>query len=274
MIFSFATANLFHQPFEQVLEMIAEAGFQHVELDLYWARKEWAMAQHLKDMPMRRAVQLVERTGLRVSSIHDGGGVLDHAHTTQGFINPTLGQVLDAMGYAPDYLVFHTPHVEGDPGDGWWERISGEIVRSLEPYRTAVPFVTIENMPTFDGYFIPLLTPDALCAFARENGLGVTLDTTHYAQMGTDITEAARSLGSSVRSIHLSDYCGGKTHLFIGDGELDFQGFFTAVDRDCLYATTLECSLSTPDHPDREMSRELLVARLTTARHRAEVLLN
>lgn len=43
MIFSTATANLYFYPFEQTLEIIAEAGFHNIELDLYWDRKDWAM---------------------------------------------------------------------------------------------------------------------------------------------------------------------------------------------------------------------------------------
>ena len=126
MQLSVATANLYFQPFERVIEIIAEAGFQYIELDLFWARKEWAMAQHLKDVPVKRAIQLVQQSGLRISSIHDGGGVLENEHSTIGFVNPILDQYLEEMGYAPDCLVFHTPHVEGNPGTGWWERTSIE----------------------------------------------------------------------------------------------------------------------------------------------------
>jgi hypothetical protein len=37
---------LYSQPFEQALDIIAQAGFQNIELDLFWERKEWAVAQH------------------------------------------------------------------------------------------------------------------------------------------------------------------------------------------------------------------------------------
>jgi sugar phosphate isomerase/epimerase len=274
MQISFATANLFARPFEQVLQIIAEAGVQNIELDLYWMRKEWAMAQHLKDMPVRRVVQLVDQAGLRVSSIHDGGGGLENEHSILGFINPSLEGYLDALGYAPDCLVFHTPHIEGNPGDGWWQRTSEEIVRSLEPCRKACSYVTIENMPSFDGYFVPLIIPEALNAFAADNGLGVTLDTTHYAQIGTDIVAAARVLGRNVKTIHLSDFKAGQTHVFIGEGELDLAGFFDGLDKNNLNAVTLECSLSSETSPSQEMSCNELVGRLREAHTRLKGLLN
>lgn len=270
MQFSAATANLYLQPFEQVLEIIAAAGFQNIELDLFWERKEWAVAQHLRDMPVQRVVRMVERSGLKISSIHDAGGVLEDERSTLGFINPMLDQHLGAMGYAPDCLVFHTPHIEGQPPAGWWEKISDEIVRSLEKYRRECSFVCIENMPFFNGYFVPLTTPAELKAFVETNGLNVTLDTTHYAQIGIDIVEAARILGKSIRTIHLSDFSAGRTHVFPGEGELDFSGFFGALDKDGLKAVTLECSLLSIDAPGHAMSYNELVSRLAEARKRLE----
>jgi len=260
------------QPFERALNIFAEAGFQNIELDLFWERKEWAVAQHLQDVPVRRVVQQVERAGLRISSIHDGGGVLEARDSTEGFINPALDRHLEAMGYAPECLVFHTPHIEENPGDGWWERISDKIAHALEKYRQ-VCTVTIENLPPFGGYCVPLLTPEALNDFVAANGLGVTLDTTHYAQMGTDIIEAARKLGNKIKTVHLSDFTAGRTHVFIGEGELDLAGFFETIDRASLSAVTVECSLSSDD-PNLNQSYSWMVSRTREARNRLERLLS
>jgi sugar phosphate isomerase/epimerase len=38
MQLSIATANLFVQPFERALDIIADTGFQNIELDLFWER--------------------------------------------------------------------------------------------------------------------------------------------------------------------------------------------------------------------------------------------
>ncbi len=77
MQISVATANYYQLPFEQALDIIAQAGFQTVELDLFWERKNWAMAQHLRGCAPRDVVRWIHQAGLKVSSIHDGGGVLD-----------------------------------------------------------------------------------------------------------------------------------------------------------------------------------------------------
>jgi sugar phosphate isomerase/epimerase len=267
---SFATANLFMKPFPEVLELIAEAGFENIELDLYWERKEWAMAQHLKGVVVKDAVRFVEQAGLRITSIHDGGGVLENDHSITGYINPAMDHYLDTLGYAPECLVFHTPHIEGKHDENWWAVTSEQIAQALEPYRKTGASITIENCPRFDGYTVPLITPEELSAFTAQNGLGVTLDTTHYAQIDMDITQAARTIGPNLKTIHLSDYAQQRTHVFIGEGKLDWDSFFGALNRDNLQLITLECSLSSANQIQHEMSHSELVSRMREARQRLE----
>ena len=273
MHLSVATANLYSQPFEQTLEIIAEAGFQKIELDLFWERKEWAMAQHLKDLPAKQVVRWIERSGLRITSIHDGGGVIEDDHSISGYINPALDEYLDHLGYAPDCLVFHAPHIEGNKDMEWWKRISDKIVNALDQYRKYCSFVTIENEPLFSGYYVSLSTPEELNAFTTLHDFGVTLDTNHYAQMGIDIVEAAKILKENVKTIHLSDYLAGRTNVFIGEGELDFPGFFDVIDRKKVNAITIECSISLADHPGQEMSYDEMVSRMRGVRVKCEQLL-
>ncbi|HZU87336.1 MAG TPA: sugar phosphate isomerase/epimerase [Anaerolineaceae bacterium] len=268
MHLSVATANLYFKPFELALAVIAEAGFDCVELDLYWQRKEWAMAQHLEGVPPKKIAQIIRRFGLKVTSIHDGSGVLEESQTTRGYINPDLDQVLDQLGYAPDCLVFHTPHIEGEQDHGWWQRISPRIVEDLEPYRRLCPSLTIENMPGFPGYTVPLITPQELQAFTSKTTLGVTLDTTHYAQIGVDIIGAASVLRNNVTTIHLSDYSFPRTHVFIGEGELNLPAFFAQLDLTRVNAITLECSLSKADRTDKDMPYGEMVSRLMLAKQK------
>jgi sugar phosphate isomerase/epimerase len=267
---SVSTANYYDRPFEEALEIIALAGFQFVELDLFWEHKLWAMAQHLRGYDPRDVVRLIHQAGLKVASIHDGGGVLDQPGSIRGFINPQINAYLDQLSYAPDCLVFHTPHIEGALDDAWWSSFAPFVLAALEPYRAVCPAVTIENMPSFDGYFVPLTTPEALSAFVRAADLGVTLDTTHYAQIDIDITRAAQTLFGKVKTVHFSDYQGGKTHVFPGDGESDFPAFFQALDASVLRWITLECA---PCHLGEEKSglpSAVLAQRLNEARQRTE----
>ena len=151
MIINAATATYFNNPFEQALEIIAGAGFEFVELDLFWERKHWAMAQHLRGYAPRDVVRLIERSGLKVGSIHDGGGVLEEPGSIRGYINPQLTAYLDCLGYAPACIVFHTPHIEGSLDGAWWQGFSGRVIAALDAFRESCRLVTIENMPGFEG---------------------------------------------------------------------------------------------------------------------------
>lgn len=269
MILSAATANYYHLPFEQALDIIARSGLQHIELDLFWERKQWAMAQHLRGCAPRDVVRWIRQAGLTVASIHDGGGVLDEPGSVRGFINPQLAEYLDHLGYAPDCLVFHTPHIEGNLDGVWWQSLKSRIIEALEPYRGLGSAISIENMPFFEGYTVPLITPDQLLAFVQEAGVGVTFDTTHYALMETDIVQAARTLYGKIHTIHLSDYVDGKAHVFPGDGVLNFADFFAALDFSVLRAVTLECSPARLGEESAQMDSSTLSERLSTAQTRA-----
>ena len=273
MHISFATANLYQEPFEDVLGMIAEAGYDAIELDLFWERKEWAMAQHLRGWSAKQIAASIERSGLRLVSIHDGGGMLDDPESVAGYINPALAETIDALGYVPGCLVFHTPHVEGAQDASWWGRIEGRIAAELRPYQEICPVVTVENMPNFDGYRVPLLTPQALADFTQRFGLGVNLDTTHYAMMGTDVVVAAGLLHEQVRSIHLSDFLACQAHVFVGEGDLDLAGVFAALDNQRLHAVTVECSLARGNGAVQPLDRAEKVARMREAKLRTEAYL-
>ncbi|MCE1168568.1 MAG: sugar phosphate isomerase/epimerase [Sphingobacteriia bacterium] len=262
MLFSVATASLYFCPFEQTLEIIAEADFKNIELDLFWEKNDYAMAQHLRNVPIKKAVNLIKRSGLKISSIHDGGGLLENNYSTEGFINPSIDKYLNELGYAPECLVFHTPHIKGRNNPDLWKKISDRIVCSIEKYRKVCSYVTIENNTSFKGYYVPLTSPEELNEFATQNELGITFDTTHYADIGIDIIEAAKLTRENIKTIHLSDFVKGRKHVFIGEGELDLKGFFEIVDKNNLSIITLECSLSSINNPDQFMNFNEMVSRL------------
>ncbi len=265
-----ATANFYYLPFEQTLEIIAQAGYEAIELDLYWERKEWGMAQHLKGRTVAEIIRSVRRSGLRVTSIHDGGGVIETPDSIQGFINPRLSEYLDCLGYAPQCIVFHPPHIEGQHDLRWWQSISPQIEHNLAPFRRAGLTLTLENLPVITGYSMPLTVPQELLDFTADQSLGVTLDTTHYAQNGDDIVSAAQVLKGRVTTIHLGDYRQGKTHVFIGDGELDFAGFFRALAGAPLQIVTLECSAGRWGEDLHALDQTGMVERLKFARQRVQ----
>ena len=273
MNISVATANFYFLPFEETLEIISEAGYRNIELDLFWEWNNWSMAQHLRGVPVVQAIRSIHQSGLKVTSIHDGGGVLHDHNSIDGYINPRLDEYLDQLGYAPEYIVFHPPHAQGNLDGDWWQHISNKILCALDPYRGVCNHLRLENMPLFDGFTVPLTTPEELFAFTREHKLGVNVDTTHYAQIGINLLEVVRILRDQINSVHFSDFQAGRTHVFVGEGVLDLAGFLGLVDPIILDTITLECSVSTVDRSDRQMSHVEIVERLMILKAKVESML-
>ena len=103
--------------------------------------------------------------------------------------------------------------------------------------------VCIENLLNFDGYIVPLLDPNEMLLFAEEANIHVTFDTTHYAQCNIDICNALSILKNRIKTVHLSDYIDGKSHVFLGDGCLDFTNFAKGLNLDFLHSITIECGI-------------------------------
>lgn len=251
-----STGTFYQIPFPRALALIKAAGFDYIEVLLHWQGGDnWEMAQHLRGIPPRDVLRMVEDSGLEISSLHDGGGVIEEG--AGSVVMPCVYEYLE-YGDIP-CMVFHTPHKRTDDPH-WWENYrikAGDDLRAIGEKC----IVCVENMFHFPGYAVPLVEPAEMMRFISENGLYANIDTTHCAQAGTDIIQAAKALGGRVRAVHLSDYAEGKAHLFPGEGILELTGFFAALDKPKLHAVTLECDIA---YDESDEART--IARLREAR--------
>lgn len=69
MLLSISTASFYFMPFEAALDVIAQAGFEAVELAGYCQSGPYETAQHLKGADPRWAVKQVEARGLRIATL-------------------------------------------------------------------------------------------------------------------------------------------------------------------------------------------------------------
>lgn len=260
---SIATATFFNVPFRETLGLIEKAGFKYIELDIYWQGGDnWEAAQHLKGIKPKEVLKMVEDSGLKINSLHDIGGVI--YKDSDSLITPDTYEYLEFGGESIPAIVFHTPHKKTQD-TYWWSRYQDKAQKDLNRLKDKY-LVCIENLQHFEGYQVPLLDPEELLSFAKETGIFVNLDTTHFAHSGTDIVNAARVLKDRVKGIHFSDFKAGKTHLFPGEGVLDFKEFFKNLNAGQIAAMTLECNI-----PYRQGEPEVSVDAMVKAR---EYLLN
>jgi len=87
------------------------------------------------------------------------------------------------------------------------------------------------------------------------DSLGVNLDVGHAAVYGEDVAESIRASAGSITGVHFGDIVGGRRgkhyHRIPGEGNLDFQAIFDALE-DIGYDGFATLELYTyPDEPDR-----------------------
>ena len=268
MYVSISTANLYQLPFETTLEIYARAGFRYLELDLFWEYEDFAMAQHLKGLKKEQVMKLVQDHGLEVSSLHDGGGILLSPDSPAGHTNPLLDEYLQVLDGKTKEIVIHTPHIKGSYSNGFWQKTFPMLTAALEKYRQQGYNLNIENMPTFEGFSVALLSAQELLDFVNRYDYNITLDVVHYAQIRSDYLQAARLLREKVRSVHLSDYYQGKTHVLIGEGELNLKRFLAELDLNNLHSLTLECSAAYLNEDVSKLNKVEVIERVQTIRER------
>ncbi|MBN2240591.1 MAG: sugar phosphate isomerase/epimerase [Dehalococcoidales bacterium] len=254
-----ATSTMYYLPFPETLDIISEAGFEYIELDTYSKGGDWETGQHLKDVSPVKAVRMVQERGLNIACLHDMGGVIEEG--VPSAIDPVILDYIRLTGDETECVTFHPPHIKTDDDEGWWESYQDDYVRELKELSDNC-FICIENIPLFEEYHVPLTEPEELAAFAIENDLYVTIDTTHFPQNGTDMLLALNILGERVKSVHLSDFADGRSHLFPGEGTQPLKTFIRNLRDYDVRVLTLECSFG----KDGDFSRNTLVDRLKEAK--------
>ena len=260
MNIAISTANLYFIPFKKTLEIYKKAGYEYIELAGYWQGGEWEMAQHLKDVKPKDVIRLVNEYGLKISTFHDMGGIIEKGQ--ESIISPLTYEYLEHYDFP--CLVFHTPHKKAVDMH-WWEEYKHKTIFDLQKIR-GNKIICLENLFNFENsYYVPLISPHEMLEFVSEADIYANIDTTHFAQSEIDIAFAADVLKSKTKTIHLSDYHEGKHHVYLGEGDLDFKQFFDKLDLNQLHAITIECAL-----PHEAGNEELTIRKAKEAREFVE----
>lgn len=265
-----SAGTFWFRSFPEALDLIAGAGGTHVEVALYWARDKWERGQHLKGVSPRAGLAMVAEHGLVPSNIHNVGGLSLTADepARHVFDEDVKSWIVEDL---PQCLVFHLPHLRSEtPNPAWWETFEQDWIDQFRRFEGEGRVVTAENLQPVPGYYFPVLQVEELRRFVDRHNLYLTFDTTQCLQAGFDLYRTAEYLSDRIANLHLSEYWQGRPHGFIGEGDIDWPRFFNCLDRDRLFSVTLECTMSTPQKKDVEMTSAELVDRLRLALDRVK----
>jgi sugar phosphate isomerase/epimerase len=188
---SVASASFYSRPFNEALRIIKRAGFENIELDMYWKGGDnWYVAQHLKRMKPKEIVKRVEDVGLLIESIHDASGVIES--TWKSAIAEQLDEYLEILPESCKAIVLHAPHKKSNCGDNWWGKYRIEYMNELIKLQNYQKTVCIENMPFIDGYYVSLIDPKAMYEFCKITKCFINMDIVHTAQANIDPIKAVK----------------------------------------------------------------------------------
>ncbi|MBR6348497.1 MAG: sugar phosphate isomerase/epimerase [Spirochaetales bacterium] len=213
---AFSTGAFYTYDTLEAVRKLRNAGFEHMEL----------MPQCHEDLSLETLAQ-IKKLGMHVSSIHYPlvfFGILYNA-------NP--GMMRESMAFSDNLARFCEKagtefvviHPEGENKGVFADLIGKPIRRNILYMASALEkagvSVAMENYPSGVGQY-----PDTLQAYVKEMAvpnMKIMVDTTEVIEGGGDPIEFIKGLDEAPCHLHLSDFGGGKKHIPIGTGEVDWK---------------------------------------------------
>lgn len=195
MRLSFSTGSLYGFPLKSVLGMMAESGFEGVEL---------LIAPEVLWRGPARVKQMVKANGLDINVVHRG------LFPIPGWKENGPGMakmVAFAREVEAPWMVIHPPRKANALDD----EVAVEFTRRVDEAVAATGgevTIALENIARkrAEDDRNPFCDLAVLRQFAEDHGLAMTLDTSHAASFGFDILDSYRHFRGRIQNLHLSDY--------------------------------------------------------------------
>lgn len=163
-----------------------------------------------------------------VKAIHAPNGIYGY-HEFNSALCDSLSTVIE-MGVP--ILNIHPPSVhENFHGRKNVEESLNLMIELSKQYPTLTICCEVLGLPTKPHHFIQRSHqgPAEWLKDIKTYGLFATLDTTHIVSWGEDPAWYVHQLGDQLRHVHISDFANSEQHLFPGEGEIVWDGFFEAL---------------------------------------------
>ncbi len=252
-----ATGPLFMTPLDYVMDAIADAGYEGVEV---------MVGQNAATQDPAQIIAAAAQSGLAVPAIHGPFLLLLRNVMGTSFASKTIGAMELAAAVGAEIMVAHAPFR--------WEfrsrKFIAEDVATLAE-ETGVVFGMENLFPVAGRAFSSVISIAEMDAFDH-----LVMDTSHCAVAGIDIMEMWHALSHKIVHLHVADnYGNGKdSHAAIGSGILPLEAFLGEVGASGWNGTItleLDCRahLDTRDSLVQFLARERVKAQAALAGHLA-----
>lgn len=219
---SFSTGAFYTYETLEAVKKLRKAGFEHMEL----------MPQCHKDLSMERLAE-IKKLGMHISSVHYPlvfFGILYNANPDMMKESREFSDNLAAFckEAGTEFVVIHPEsEYQGKFVDLCAKPIRESIVYLASVLEKVGVTLAMENYPTGVGQH-----PDTLQDYVREMSIPnmkIMVDTTEVIEGGGDPVEFINGLDEAPCHLHMSDFGGGKKHIPIGTGEVDWKTVVKAL---------------------------------------------
>ena len=247
-----ATGPLLLSPLDWVMDAIADAGYQGVEV---------LFAHNPESRDPERVLECAHEAGLEVPVVHGPYMLLLRNVFGAEYIEKSRQSLRTAAQIGAGIMVAHPPFRWEQRARDW---ASAEA--NAEAAELGTTFAMENLFPVRNLRFSCVITPEQLAPYQN-----VVFDTSHFGVAGVDLFEAWEALHERTVHLHVSDNFGnGKdSHAPIGAGVLPLERFLAHVGASG-WAGTITLELDCRNYLD---SREALVTFLERERLKAERLL-
>jgi len=233
-----------HLPLDRGLELIAQAGFDFIEL----SRRHSNWLDHKKQ---------IKNLGLNVWAVHGilgYNGISKDKQIRQNAIAKERELMHSTAIYAPCPYVIHYLNRHNDPQiDGYFRDTVSALLETADllGFNLAIetaPYKPEENQRYPDSSEIA----DFVRSFNSES-ISICVDFNH-SNLNESLPQAISNCGSLISTIHISDNHGQREeHLFPGDGTIDFKKAILSLNK-----TGYNGPLNIECHSDKPINVELL----------------
>jgi len=232
-LIGFHSIGLHKYPVETVIEKVAAAGYDAIELNaetVPWAQPHVTPALSAEEHKSLR--KKAEDAGLVVSAIGAHVNMVEpDSEVRRANLDYAMGciELASDVGIEVAHLFSGTPF-EGVSRSEMWGWLVDGTIRCIEHGQALGVKVAFEAVATHLVCDVASLRE--LVEAVRPLELGVNFDPSHFHVHGDDAAAAVRAFGDSISYVHVKDASGTPgDYRFppLGQGDVDFPGFMAAL---------------------------------------------
>jgi sugar phosphate isomerase/epimerase len=217
-------------PWEEAIDAIVRLGFHEFDLGIYEGYCDHYDPLRASEDSRAKFVDQVRSTGLATRTLNVDPGHFSGSRTAGDQLWRALREEISlAVALGAVGISMATGEVRPGMDRERAFRQEGEGFRRLAALAADAGLICLVEAPHHGRVCDTVDAATRLIDVIDHPAVHLVLDTSHIVASGADVVSTARALGRRTRHVHLRDGRRGYVRLPVGEGEVDFAGFFRVL---------------------------------------------